>query len=106
MDTPIEIASVGMFEELITSSSIPVLVAFWAAWCGPCKAMAPELAKLARVEAGRVVVAKVDTESLPQIAARFSIQGIPTMLLFREGRLVHRIVGAQPASQVASQLGL
>jgi thioredoxin 2 len=68
--------------------------------------MAPELVKLARRNAGRVVVAKVDTESLPAAASRYGIQSIPTMILFRGGREARRILGAQPAGAVSDQLGI
>ena len=94
------------FDALIRDSPLPVLVDFWAAWCGPCRAVAPELERLASERAGHVVVAKVDTEALPDVAGRFGIRGIPTMVLFRGGSEAARVSGAMPAEAIAAQLGL
>ena len=105
-DKPHEVTSDAEFDEIISGSPIPVLVDFWAEWCGPCRAVAPELEKLSGQHVGGLVVLKVDTESLPSIASRFGIQGIPTMVLFRGAREVTRISGAQPASAIEAQLGL
>lgn len=106
VDAPHEITSEAELDELIKSSPLPVLVDFWAPWCGPCRMIAPELVKLARFNAGRLVVVKVDTETLPGLAMRFGIQGVPTLVLFRDGRVAKRISGAQPATSLSAQLGL
>ena len=88
------------FEGLIRDSALPVLVDFWAEWCGPCKMVAPELEKVAATGAGRFLVAKVNTEELPRTAGRFQIASIPTMVLFRAGREAKRISGARPAPAI------
>jgi len=103
---PVPITSVQDFDELVAESRAPVLVDFWADWCGPCHAVAPELEKLARMRAGRVVVAKVDTEALPAVAGRFGIRSIPTMILFRGGKEAARLSGAMPASAIEERLAL
>jgi thioredoxin 2 len=97
---------VAAFDELIGGSKLPVLVDFWAPWCGPCRMVAPEMEKLAQSKASSLVVAKVDTESVPGVAARFGISGIPTMILFEGGREAKRLSGAMPAQAIAARLGL
>jgi thioredoxin 2 len=103
---PVALASGSDFDELLQSSPLPVLVDFWADWCGPCRAVAPELSKLADARAGELLVAKVDTEELPDVAARYGIRSIPTMILFVGGREAKRISGAMPANAIASALSL
>jgi thioredoxin len=82
------------------------LVDFWASWCGPCRAVAPELEKLASQKKGSTIVAKVDTDAQPELSARFMIRSIPTLVLFRDGREAKRISGAMSAAAMAAQLGL
>jgi thioredoxin 2 len=103
---PIAMANAQDFDELVRDSRVPVLVDFWAAWCGPCRMVAPELEKLASGRVGEFVVAKVDTEALPDVAARFHIRSIPTMILFRGGKEAARLSGAMSASQIAAELHL
>ncbi len=97
---PVEIEGDSFFESLIEQSSLPVLVDFWADWCGPCKMMAPELERLAAKSAGRYLVAKLNTEGVPSLAQRFNISAIPSLVLFAGGKEVARTQGAQPAAQV------
>jgi thioredoxin 2 len=97
---PIEISNEPAFDALISRSPLTVLMDFWAPWCGPCKMVAPELARIAREGAGRWVVAKVNPEELPGLAQRFGIRAIPTMVLFKGGREVTRQSGAMPAAGI------
>ena len=106
LSRPVALASAQDFEELVRDSPVPVLVDFWAAWCGPCRTVAPEVEKLARDHSQRVLVAKVDTEALPAVAQRFDIRSIPTMILFRAGTEARRLSGAMPAAEISRQLEL
>jgi thioredoxin 2 len=103
---PVSVRSAAEFDELVQAAGVPVLVDFWASWCGPCRTVAPELEKLAKERAGKVVVAKVDTDALPDVAGRFGIRGIPTMVVMRGGREAKRVSGAMPASAIAAELAL
>jgi thioredoxin 2 len=105
-DAPIPVGSAAEFDELISGSPVPVVVDFWAAWCGPCRAVAPELEKLARSRAGKIVVAKVDTEAVPEVAARFGIRSIPTFVVFDHGAEARRASGAMPADALARALAI
>jgi thioredoxin 2 len=99
-DAPIDVSSSAMFDRLIAESPLPVLVDYWAPWCGPCRAVAPELKKVAARQAGRVIVAKVNTDELADLGQRFGIRSIPTMAVFSGGRELQRAAGARPAEEI------
>jgi thioredoxin 1 len=84
------------FEKAVLQSTLPVIVDFWAPWCGPCKMVAPVLDKIAKDQAGKLIVAKVNTDENSQWAMKYNVQGIPTMLFIANGQIVHRQVGALP----------
>jgi thioredoxin 1 len=95
IEEPIHVTDAA-FEQTVLKSSLPVVVDFWAAWCTPCRMVAPTLDKLAKENAGKLLVAKVDTDENPEWAGKYGVQGIPTMLFISGGKVVHRQVGALP----------
>ena len=84
------------FEQVVLKSNLPVVVDFWAPWCGPCKMVAPVLDKIAQEQAGKLIIVKVNTDENQEWAGRFGVRGIPTMLFVDNGELVHQQVGALP----------
>ncbi len=95
IDEPINVTDAS-FEKTVLESSLPVIVDFWAPWCGPCKMVAPILEKFAKEYAGKLIVAKVNTDENPEWAMKYGVQGIPTMLLIADGKIANRQVGALP----------
>jgi thioredoxin 2 len=91
--------------EAETSASVPVVVDFWAAWCGPCRMISPVLEDFAGQHAGRLKVVKVDVDANPELATRFGAQSIPLLVVIRDGREVDRIVGALPRAALEQRLG-
>ncbi|UCF29747.1 MAG: thioredoxin [Chloroflexota bacterium] len=95
MDEPVHVTD-SAFEKTVLQSKLPVIVDFWAPWCGPCRMVAPTLDKLAKEKAGTLLVTKVNTDENPEWAMKYQVQGIPTMLFVADGKIVHRQVGAMP----------
>ncbi|MFT3735202.1 MAG: thioredoxin TrxC [Rhodocyclaceae bacterium] len=102
-DHPIELTDAN-FERVITKTELPVLVDFWATWCGPCQGMAPHFARVAAQLKGQALLAKLDTDANPHTAARFGIRSIPTLILFRDGQELKRQAGAMQAGQILQWL--
>ena len=103
MAKPLEV-NTGNFESEVLQSSTPVLVDFWAAWCQPCLRLAPTIEELAQDYEGKVKVAKVDVDSNPSLAQEFNIRGIPSLIIFKDGKMFDMLVGAVPKAQIASKL--
>ena len=97
-------ATDASFEQEVLKSETPVLVDFWAEWCGPCKAVAPVLAEIADEQADRIRIAKVNVDEQPDLARQFDVMSIPTMIVFKDGEKVGQIVGAKGKDQLLSEL--
>jgi thioredoxin 1 len=93
------------FDETIKNAKGPVLVDFWAAWCGPCKMIAPYLEQIADEMGGQATVAKVNVDENGDLSARFGIRSIPTLMIFKDGRVVDHAIGALPKEQIRTLLG-
>ena len=88
------------FEEIVLGADVPVLVDFWATWCGPCMMLAPTVEEIAKENAGNLIVGKVNVDEEPSLAARFGIASIPTLLLFKDGQLVDTMIGLRSKAEI------
>jgi thioredoxin 1 len=102
---PVEITDAN-FEQEVIKSEIPVLLDFWAVWCGPCKMIAPFVEEISGEYSGKVKVGKVDVDNNPQISMQFGIRSIPTLLVFKNGKVVDQIIGAVPKNSITSKLDM
>ncbi len=103
MTKPVHIND-STFEEEVLKHNVPVLADFWAEWCGPCRTIAPVLEEISQEYDGRLKIAKIDVDENPEAPARFGIQGIPTLILFKDGKPVERLVGAMPKDRLLSHI--
>jgi thioredoxin 2 len=97
---PLEVATTADFDHVVAHAAVPVVVDYWAPWCGPCRMVAPELEKVAKRSGGRFLILKVNTDVLDDLGARHGIRSIPTLAIFSGGREVTRSAGARPAADI------
>ncbi len=100
---PIELTDTN-FEQEVLQSTLPVLIDFWAVWCGPCRIISPIVEEIAKEYNGKLKVGKIDVDSNPRISMQYGIRSIPTLLLFKDGRVVEQIVGAVPKRVIIDKL--
>jgi thioredoxin 1 len=100
---PVEITDAN-FEQEVIKSDLPVLIDFWAVWCGPCKAIAPIVTELAAEYDGKLKVGKIDIDNNQEVSVKYGIRSIPTLLLFKDGKIVDQIVGAVPKAQIVAKI--
>jgi thioredoxin 1 len=104
MNEPLHVTDEA-FDKVVLKSTVPVIVDFWAPWCGPCRMVAPTLEKIAKEQDGKLLVAKVNTDENNQWAMKYGVQGIPTMLFISGGKVVHTQVGALPEANLRNLVG-
>ena len=100
---PVEITDAN-FQQEVLNSDIPVVIDFWAVWCGPCKMIAPFMEEIAKEYDGKVKVGKLDVDNNPNVSMQYGIRSIPTVLFFRDGKVVDQIMGAVPKNMITSKL--
>jgi len=106
MSASIAQLTAATFQDTIAKSTLPILVDFWAPWCGPCKAIAPILEELSKDLAGKLTIAKVNVDEAGEIAAQFSVRAIPTMILFKNGQVVEQFTGLQDKAALRAKIAV
>ena len=99
-----EAVTTASFEQEVLKSDVPVLVDFWAEWCGPCKMIAPHLDRIAEDYGGKIKIRKVDIDEERDLAEKYRVESIPTLMFFKEGKLVDQLIGARPPKEITSRL--